>query len=380
MTNKILLTGYIPGINGISTHIHNIYSHLDRNRYDYIFVIPEKHRDDKEEFKRLKDLDAEIVFLNYSKKDFPKDGRRELKRIMKETPNICGVHAHDVNRSIYPLLLADSLDLPVKIIQFHAGTSRHMLECIEKNPAEREGIERIGGARFCRLACSDLSGRAAYGDLPFEVFPNAVDCKRFAPNLLYRKITREKLDIPLDSHVLGFAGYLAEVKNPFFAAEVFVRVHERQPDTHMIICGYGKLFDKLRDFFKEKNLLEYVHFTGEHPQMEFFYNAMDVFLVPSLFEGLPNTVMEAQASGLPCLVSDRMTEMVCTTDLVKQLSLTEMSDRWVDEAIRLFDERRERRSYEPELKKAGFEICDAVEKLMQIYDNQRCFNMRSSTS
>ena len=379
MTNKILVTGYIPGINGISAHIHNVYRHLDRSRYDYVFVISKAYQDD-EGLKTLKNLCADIVFVDYSKREFSNEGKSELKRLMLEIPNICGVHSHDVDRNVFPLLLADSLGLPVKVIQFHAGINKQMLECIDRHPEERADISLIKDSRFCRLACGELSGRGAYGDVSFEVFPNAVDCERYSPNSLYRTITRKKLMIPEDAPVIGFANHLITQKNPMFAAEVFSNINRTLPESHMIICGYGWMYNQMREFFKRKKLLSHVHFTGEQPQLEIFYNAMDVSIAPSIFEGVPNAVIEAQATGLPCLVSDMVDEMICMTDLVKRLSLTETPDRWANEAIRLLKEKKERRSYRTEIKAAGYEIGDAVEKLMQIYDNQRCLMMRSSTS
>ena len=368
---RILVTGYVPGANGIATCVHNLYRQLDRTRFDWVFLIREEYRQRAADLAPLRELGGELHFLEYSKSYFPKESRQRLKSLLAEIPDLCGVHLQATDLNIYPIILARELGLPVRVIQYHSPANRERIAAQNAGKDARLAARRrrVAGEDVCRLACSDLSGEYGYGSLPFRVFPNAVDLSRFFYSPLYGQILRKKLGIPDGATILGFAAIFSSYKNPLFAAEVFAAYHRRDPGAHMLLCGRGALRGEVYAFFEREGLLPFAHFVGEQPQIELFMNAMDLFLAPSDWEGLPNALVEAQATGLPCLISDTISEMASITPLVRRLPVGAGPEAWVDAAFEVLSGYR-RRTFADEIIRAGYDIESAAEELMRIYAEQ----------
>ena len=368
---RIILTGYVPGLNGISTCVHNLYGHLDKERFDWVFIVSSEYEDRPNLLKPIRDMGGEIIFLDYTNSHYPEESQLKMRQMMAEIPDLYGVHVQDVNLNVFPLLLADEMNLPVKVIQHHNPVNKEIVEKCETGELASftERRKRISGDQFCRLACSEDSGRCAYGDYPFTVFPNAIDLARFSWNPLYGSLIREKLGIRKEAHVLGFSANFSEYKNPMFAARVFEAFHRKVPDSHMILCGDGGLRRNIYGYFDKAGLLPFVHFLGEQSQIELFMNAMDLFLAPSRKEGLPYALVEAQATGLPCLISDEITDMVCMTPIVRKESIREDPEVWADKAIQMLKGYK-RVSFGQEISDVGFDILQATDELMHIYTEQ----------
>lgn len=365
--HRILVVGCLPGLNGITTCICNLLNYMDRSEFEWEFLVPERSLHSSCGFSALEAFDVRIHALDYTYDGFTRPARRKLLDLMQSIPDLCGVHLHDTGTlNVYPLYLADRLGLPVKVIQMHTSAGE---DPATPHLAHKMGARRgmISGSQFDRLACSDLAGAYAYRDLPYTFFPNAVDTERFAYNPVYRKLVRQQLSIPDDAPVIGFVGNYYRDKQPLFAAKVFEAFHEERPDAHMILLGEGPLKEKVRRFFRDTGLSDSVHILGSKPEIELFYSAMDVLLCTSLVEGLPYAVVEAQAAGLPCLVSDQVSGMVCITPLVLQQSVRESPGIWAKKITGILQNRAPRRSYHMELKAAGYDIRDSAKQLAAIY-------------
>ena len=372
---KVLVIGMLAGPNGVSTSMMNLYRNMDRSKIQWEFIfLKEYEKINKTKSGSYEDeirrLGGNIHYMKYTHHDFPHNSRKKLREIMLNDPEIMGVHVHDLATNTYPLILANQLDRPIKIIHFHSAAAKSKIEDAVKNASRRKKIrlKMISDDSYDRWCCSDLSGKTAYLNYPFEVFPNAVDTKKFSFNPIYRNIVRTKLSIPEDATVFGFVATIYHVKNPLYAIKVFEQYRKQyDKNAHMILIGGGQQLTELIEYSKKRHLTKCLHILGQQVEIDVFYSAFDMFLCPSLSEGFPNTLTEAQSSGCQCLVSDEVTEMVKLTDLVEFASIEQRPSKWAEKAREMILNAPERRSWGEEVKAAGYDIVDAADRLVNHY-------------
>lgn len=366
----ILVTGMPPYENGIATSMLNLHRHLDRDRYQMDFLLQSKYKDldavDTHQ-QEIEELGGRVFWSDYSKTVFPRDSRDEIRKILDEHPEIAGVHMCALGlNDIFPVVHAKETGLPIRVIHCHTGIARSS----DFKPSETMLANRkmISGEAFVRLACSDLSGKYLYGDAPYTVFPNAVDTGRFRYHPVYRTGLRRSLGIDEHAPVLGMVGEVSDVKNPFYTLNVFREFKKVQKDAVLIIAGSGVMLHEAMEHAQTLGVAASVHFVGIQHQIEMFYNAMDILLMPSRHEGLPNVLVEAQAAGLPVIASDEISGMAALTPLLSFGSIAEDPEEWAKEAESIFTRKGQRRSYSAELKAQGYDIRDSALLLMDIYD------------
>lgn len=368
--NRILIIGYIPNPNGISTSVMNIYRNLDRSLFQYDFLLSEIHRNNMtEDMKEILTLGGNLYYMDYEKYDFPERSYDDLKSLMLSIPDLKGVHVHDLYRMTAPLRIADGLGFPVKAIHSHVSWGERAAE-IKNEPDFKARLDDIRGEQFDRLACSDSAGLFDFDNLPFEIIPNGVDLNRFTFNPVHRSILRRKLGISNSSCVIGTVANLFPSKNPMFALEVFRQFKNINPDSHYFILGSGSMDADVKDYVRRNGLSDCVHIFGAQFEIDVFYSAMDIILHPSKSEGLPNSLVEAQAEGLPCLISDDVSDMVRITPLIHTFSLSCDAGSWAEELQRISISGDSRRSWQSEISAAGYNSKDVAKKIMALYSRR----------
>lgn len=192
---------------------------------------------------------------------------------------------------------------------------------------------------------------------------NAIDLDyyRFYPE--ERLHLRESLGIQ-NKLVIGHVGRFSHQKNHDLSLRVFAKVKEIQPDSVLVLVGKGELEDKIREQAKVLRLTDSIIFMGVRQDVPQLLSAMDAFLFPSLYEGMPNTVIEAQATGLPCVISDFITKEADVTRLVQYKSLHVDTTEWARTLLNLAG--KPRMGMEEKLKASGYEITQMVEKFMEL--------------
>ena len=171
-------------------------------------------------------------------------------------------------------------------------------------------LDRLMSSRFDhdlthRFACSQRAGEMLYGKHPFTVLPNGIMTDVFAlHDPAARAFLRAELGVQEGEILFGHVGRFCEQKNHAGLLRIFAGVSRRMPNARLVLIGTGELVDSTRALAQELNLSDRVIFAGVRKDMAALYHAMDVFLLPSLFEGLPVVLVEAQAAGLPCFVAD----------------------------------------------------------------------------
>lgn len=215
-----------------------------------------------------------------------------------------------------------------------------------------------------KLAPSKLAAEYMFGKRKdVHLIHNGVDLDVFHFDAEGRRNIREEFSIQ-SRFVVGHIGRFHKQKNHRYLLEVFRGVRQCRPDAVLLLVGIGELEDAIRKWVHELKLEDAVIFTGQRFDIPHLLSAMDVFVFPSLHEGMPNTVIEAQATGLPCVIADTITPEADITGLVTYLPLTESKDAWVDTALSVATE--ERRDTVSDFITHGYDIKTVAQELMEL--------------
>ncbi len=220
-----------------------------------------------------------------------------------------------------------------------------------------------------RVACSDLAAMWLFGDREdVVVIPNSVDLAKFRFNELTRNQYRNDLNLDGKKIVIS-VGRLTYPKNYPAIFSVFEKLSQKRKDVVLLIVGDGPDKELIDTLIETKNLKDRVMMLGRRGDVPNLLQAADLFLMPSHFEGLPVTIVESQASGLPALLSDVITKQVQITDLVDYLSLNDSVDIWNDKITEILDKNQNRAEYYDRVLMTDFNIDRSIGKLESLYTN-----------
>ena len=217
------------------------------------------------------------------------------------------------------------------------------------------------------LACSDLAGRMLFGNHLFTVVPNVISAKKFYFDEKRRNETRLKMNAQFKC-IVGSVGRLAIEKNPFFAIDIFKVFLSLMPNAEYWWIGDGPLNEEVKQYVHKKGLDHSVKLLGSRTDVADLYQAMDVFFMPSLFEGLPLTAVEAQAIGLPMVVANTVTDEMVYTDLIDSVSLKVAPKMWAEHLRQAALKQVERKKYTENLKNSLYSDINCGERLTEIYN------------
>ena len=223
------------------------------------------------------------------------------------------------------------------------------------------------------FACSAEAARDRFGRKISEnhqlcqVLKNAIDLQQFFISASNREYIRKKYAIDKDAFVIGHIGRFAEQKNHRFLIEVFEQIVRDFPNAVLLLVGDGELRSKIENMVFEHNLTQNVIFAGVQTNVQEFYQAMDVFAFPSLYEGLGIVLIEAQASGLPCCVSDSVSQEAILTKLIQRRPLRDGALAWAKWILSRKDEPRHDTT--AEIQQAGYDIRTTTLWLQHFYED-----------
>lgn len=292
---------------------------------------------------------------------------KELKRIMSEYP-YTAVHAHTMFSIGWVMLAAKQMHIPVRISHAHSALTDG--KSALKSVYEFAMRKLILACSTNLVACGEKAGERLYGKSAFkkrgELILNGIDTELFRFSEEKRELMRRRLGLD-GKFVLGHTGRLAEVKNQSFLIELLPEVLKKRDDAVLLLLGDGDYREKLSKKAEELNVTDKVIFAGSVPNVQDYLNAMDVFVFPSFYEGMPLSILEVQANGLPCVISDTVPDDVFLTDLIHPLSLNCDKSIWADTVTN--QKRNTSTDYPHELKTAGFDTETAMKKIYKIYEN-----------
>lgn len=234
------------------------------------------------------------------------------------------IHKSSLSNTLL-LSLAKAYDVPTRILHAHnasadsEGSLRKVAHALQR--------ERASSLATHRWACSSQAGRFFFGTHPFDVVVNAFDVERFLFSPTLRKAVRSELGVG-DSFVLGSVGRLVPIKNHAFLVSLMPDLLSLVPNAKLVIVGKGPLLRQMEELAQKLRVEKSVIFTGAREDVCGLLSALDAFVLPSFNEGLPFCVLEAQASGLPCFVSQSLSDAVPDFGNISYLSLDEEAS-WV---------------------------------------------------
>ena len=216
-----------------------------------------------------------------------------------------------------------------------------------------------------RLAAEFTFGKSEVEAGKVDFVHNAVDLNVYKYDEGSRKKIRREFCIADEQLVIGHIGRFNQQKNHKFLIEVFAEVLKQKPDALLMLVGDGEKKSEIKEQINALGIEESVIFTGIRSDVPSLLSAMDVFVFPSFYEGMPYTVIEAQATGLPCVIADTITEEAEVTDCVDFMSLSDSAESWDNKALELVEKDKENRIYYGDkLKKAGYDIDSCVKQFI----------------
>ncbi len=359
----------VHGMNrgGLETFIMNVYRNIDRTKIQFDFLV---HTDNKCDF------DDEIISLGGKIFSIPSrhsgliKNRNALDKFFEEHKEYKILHQHSSSLSyIEPLKSAKKHNVPVRIVHSHStregGSFLH-------NYIHKWNQLFIDSYATLFFTCSDLAGKWMFSKKihksdSYKIINNGIQTSNFVFNKEKRRNVRKNMGI-YDKFVMGHVGRLTYPKNHEFLIEVFNDFLKKEPNSILLLVGDGELRNLIKQKIKSLNLEDNIKLTGKRDDIADLLQAMDVFVFPSHFEGLPVTLVEAQAAGLPCVVSDNITKQVKITDNIEYIKLTSPTSTWVDKIIEI-KENHVRRDEEEYIVSAGFDIRTVANSLQEFYIN-----------
>lgn len=349
---------------GAESMCMNIYRRMDREKVQFDFV---KHTDEKGDFEdEIKKLGGRIYiaprYQIYNHLSYCKWWERHLK----EHPEHQIIHGHYFTISAVYLKIAKRFG---RITVAHSHICEPVINMksalsLVKRPFEDVLLRRVeGSADYC-LACSEAAGKWLYHKKAFQVLNNAIEAAAYRYDKNKRSYMRTMLGIDDNILLVGHVGRFAFQKNHDFLIDIFEKIRQKT-DARLLLVGDGSLREDIRRKAVTLGISDKVIFAGVRSDVPDLLQAMDVFVFPSFFEGLPVTVIEAETAGLPCLISD-VVRMECNiTDLLRQISLSESAEVWANAAVEA--SRTERRDTLEKIRAAGYDVTENAEKLQNFY-------------
>lgn len=306
---------------GLETMIMNYYRNIDKKIIQFDFLVQGEEIGDYEN--EIVHMGGKIYRVGRIKPYAPWVFEKEVYTFLKNHKEYKIVHSHINTFSKYVLRAAKRAKVPNRIANSHTILKNVSLKNIYKN------IVKIGINKYCtkRFACSKESGEWLYGKKNFEVLPNAIDIEKFKFNESKRKEYREKMNLKDDETVYFNIGRFEKPKNQIFLIEIFYEIQKKQ-NAKLVLIGDGSLRNSLQNKVKKLGIEKKVIFTGVRSDVNDLINAMDVFVFPSLYEGLGIVLVEAQSNGIPCYASNKVPKEVNLSGTVNFISLSFSSKQW----------------------------------------------------
>lgn len=307
---------------GLETMLMNYYRNIDRDKIQFDFLTHRPERSDYDD--EIERLGGKIYYApRLYPQNYPKYFKW-MKQFFKDHPEYKIVHSHIDAMSYLPLKAAKKANIPVRIAHSHNTSIDKDFKYLLKQYF-RSKITTVA-TDYC--TCGQEAGEFLFGDKDFTFIPNAIEVDKF----LYAKDLREKKRTELgikDEFVIGHVGRLSYQKNHKLLIEIFNAFSKVERNTLLLLIGVGEKEGEIKKQVHDLELDSKVKFLGNRSDVNELYQAMDVFLMPSFFEGVPVVGVEAQFSDLPCIFSDRVPKEVKFNSKTQFVKLEANLDEWV---------------------------------------------------
>lgn len=362
---RILVGSLSRDFGGVESFFLTHLQYIDHTKFQVDFLCSDKTAAREEDFIAQ---GAKIIHIVRPGKDITKYFS-ELCRIMKKGKY--DVYHVNLTRYKLPLDLICARICGVKVV-LHSHSTR-----IYKAASKRADIlRRIEQILFKyptlllgnkRVACSENAARYLYSKRECTILYNGVELEKYQFSNEIRTVIRKQLGLE-DSYVIGHIGRFSPEKNHEFLLRVFKLCHRRDSKVKLLCIGKGDLFDDVEEYAKKLNLDSNIVFMGQRKDVHLLLSAMDIFCFPSVHEALPITLIEAQANGLECIVSDTVTREIKFTDNVLFLPIEKTEEVWAEKILNEMGKNSGRKKLNISELDSKFSIYSSIKELEQIYN------------
>lgn len=344
---------------GVEAVIMNYYRHIDRNKIQFDFICDEDSTCIPRE--EIESLGGKVIICPpYQKLN---KYIKFLKRLFKEN-NYKIVHSNINTLSVFPLYAAKKAGVPIRIAHSHSTSNK-----VEWKKNIVKSILKPFSTKYanCFFACTEHAARYQFGNKMYDsgevtIINNAIDLDKFKYNEKIRKEIRKELQIKDNVVVIGHIGRFIPQKNHTFLIDVFNEYHKKEPNSVLLLIGQGPLVNDIKNKVDSLKLNDSVKFLGQKSNINDMYQAMDAFILPSLYEGLGMVLIEAQVNGLPCYASTEVPMVAKVTDKINFIGLKEPIKIWVLNIRKTLNYKKREIDINM-IKKVGFDIESESKKL-----------------
>ena len=310
---------------GVESVVMNYYRHIDRTKIQFDFICDEDSTNIP--YEEIEKMGGKVILIPPYQKVFKY--HKKLKEVLK-SGGYKIVHSHINTLSVFSLFAAKCAGVPVRIAHSHSTTNKK-----EKKKNLLKQVLRPFSKVFATdyMCCSELAGRWLFGNKEYDngnvyLLNNAIDLDKFKYDEEKRKEKRKELNIEDSTLVIGHVGRFVEQKNHRFLIDIFNEVHKQKENSILLLAGQGPLMEEMKEKVKILGIEDSVKFLGQRNDINELYQAMDLLLFPSLYEGLGMVVVEAQISGLPCVVSTEIPKIAKVTKKITFVNLENKIKPW----------------------------------------------------
>lgn len=343
--------------------IMEYYRNIDREKLQFDFICDaDSQAIPKDEIERL---GGRIYIITPYQKIFK--NMNDMKKIIKKN-NYSIVHAYNSTMNLFPMFVAKQCNVPVRISESLSMAHEKDWKTILKR------LLRPMSKLFANyyMSCGEDCGRWQFGNDFYEegkvdVFKTAINTEFNSFNPIVREKTRNEYGWK-DKIVIGHIGRFTAQKNSIYMIEIFAAIAKKESKAVLCLIGDGELKDSMMSKIKELGIENQVCYLGRREDIQQFYNAMDCFILPSLYEGLPVVGLEAESCGLPMFFSTEVTREANACELGHFISLNESTEVWADEILKACRENMPvRKDYSKEVCDAGFDSRYEAKRLQDYY-------------
>lgn len=311
---------------GLETMLMNYYRNIDREKVQFDFLMHREERSDYDD--EIESLGGRIF---RAPRLYPQNYPayfRFMEEFFREHPEYQIVHSHIDAMSYFPLLAAKRAGVPVRIAHSHSASIDLDLKYLLKQ-CYRMLLPTV--VTDC-LSCGEKAGKFLFRGRKFTIIPNAIDPTNFRFSPVIREKMRKELGVE-GKFVIGHVGRFCYPKNHEFLVQIFSEINKKEKDAVLLLAGEGEKEPQIRALVEKLGISETVRFLGKRSDVNELYQAMDVFVMPSRFEGVPVVGVEAQFAGLPCVFSDKVTREVVFTEDCIYMNLDRTAEDWADRIL-----------------------------------------------
>lgn len=362
---KILMVIGSTNMGGAQIFILNLLRNMDLEHYQVDFAVNFKEVEGGIG-QELRDMGCNIFSLPYFKVHNYFSFKKKWKKFLS-VHKYDIVHGHSSNSASVYLKVAKEMGCITIAHSHSAGFRGNLIHRLMKRYFAGK-IKKVADYWF---ACSSIAAEHLYGkgykdyNYYYDI-PNGINAEKYLYDANVSNKIRKSIGINDTNFLCGHVGSFTSPKNHTFLLEIFKEVLKKRSNAKLVCCGAGTLLSQIKERAKELGIIDKIIFPGIVKNCNEYMMAMDVLVFPSLFEGFPMTIIEAEATGLPIVMSDVITNEVDITDCVHRLSLNEQPELWADKIINLKSE--DRTIYNTIVEDSKYNMGTGAEFIMSLYD------------